>query len=116
MTLKDDILTDLSTIYDTDDMADSATHTPRSTGIESAEFSCFIGDNVLHGDDVSEEVEDELIEMSVPTANISGIKRLDKITANSIDYEVVHVPVLDSAVSGISFITLRMPLNNQTGV
>lgn len=140
MSFKTDIADDIAnTIYDLDEFADSAVFTPKlfnflqdsfgftiqdssgntiedSGGATNVIFACFIGDNVMHGNSYTEDVEEELIEMSTPTSNVTGIKEFDTITANGIDYEVAGPAVLDSPTSNIAFVTLRRSLNNQTRI
>ena len=116
MTLKTDIIADLTTFLNSDEFAYSAIWTPAS-GVAQPAFNVIIDDTIAHGDENQElEVVAETVVVWGATTDVSSIKSRDMILIDSVTYEVINDAYEDEEKSGMSILDLRRPLRNRTNI
>jgi len=108
MTLKTDIISDISTFTNTDEFGTSVIWTPKG-GIAQPAFDAILNEIILHGDPNQDQgVVQPDASINAATTDLSGIKEGDNISANSVNYETFGAAYLDLEKSGMSFVDLRL--------
>lgn len=107
MTFKTDVQDDIGDIIDdTEEFGIEAIHTPQGGEAQPA-FNVILGESILHGNDETGFVEQESVSVTAKTSDVTAVSYRDKITINSVDYEVVNDPYQDSEFKAVSIIELR---------